>query len=299
MKESQLAALKEAFTKKYPKVSMDYYTAGTGKVMTKLAAEIQAGNIGADVLWVGEPTNYLSLKAQGLLLPYVSPEAKALPAQFIDKDKAYCAARLVAMVLAYNTNAVKGADIPADWDDLLKPRFKNLAVTTDPAMSGTSLYTVGGLVQNPKYGWAFIEKLKANGMRLESGSTATVEKVGTGDYDIGIGADYIAAELQGKGAPIAFVYPKSGISVIASPVAIIKTSKNIEAAKLLYDYILSVEGQTVLAKAGVVPVRAEVTPPEFSLSGKELMEKALPIDDEALEQGKEDLLKKFADIMKK
>jgi len=298
MKEDQLAALQKAFTKKYPKVKMDYYTAGTGKVMTKLAAEIQAGKIGADIIWVGEPTNYLSLKAQGVLLPYVSPEARTMPKQFIDKDNTYCAARLVAMVLVYNTNAVKGADIPKDWEDLLNPKFKDRIVITDPAMSGTSLYTVGGLVQNPKYGWTFIEKLKANGMRLESGSTSTVEKVGTGDYDIGIGADYIAENLKEKGSPIDFVYPKSGISVIASPVAIIKTSANIEAAKLLYNYILSVEGQTVLASAGVVPVRAEVKP-KFGLSGEEIMKRALPIDDEKLEQGKDDLLKKFADIMKK
>ncbi len=296
MKESQLTALKDAFTKKYPNVSMDYYTAGSGKVMTKLAAEEQAGNIGADILWVGDPTDYFSLKEKNLLLPYISPEAATIPAQLIDKDNTFCAARLIAMVLVYNTNAVTGADIPTDWADLLKPGFKDLAVTTDPAFSGTSLYTVGGLVQNPAYGWTFIEQLQANGMRLEQGSTATVEKVGTGVYDIGIGADYIAEGLQAKGAPIAFVYPKSGISVIASPVAIINTSKNIEAAKLLYDYILSIEGQTVLAEAGVVPVRAEVMP-KSGPSGKELLENILPVDSEKLVQEKEDMLKKFAEIM--
>ena len=39
LKDSQLAAIKEGFSKKYPHVTMDYYTAGTGNVMTKLATE--------------------------------------------------------------------------------------------------------------------------------------------------------------------------------------------------------------------------------------------------------------------
>jgi iron(III) transport system substrate-binding protein len=42
LKDSQLAAIREGFMKKYPNVTMDYYTAGTGNVMTKLATEHQS-----------------------------------------------------------------------------------------------------------------------------------------------------------------------------------------------------------------------------------------------------------------
>jgi len=300
MKDSQLEALKEGFDKKYPNIRMDYYTAATGKVMTKLSAEEQAGNISADIIWVGEPTNYFAYKDKGMLLPYASPEAKTIPKELIDKDNTFCGARIVTLGLVYNVNAVKGADIPTDWDDLVKPRFANhLAVMTDPSFSGTTLYTVAGLSQNPKYGWEFFKRLKANGMRLEKGSTASVEKVGSGEYDVSIGVDYIAMSWKKQGSPVAFVYPKSGISVIASPIAIMKASKNVKPAKILYDYILSLEGQKVLVKAEVLPVRPEVELEKGSVSVKEILKRALPVDDKKLTEEKDDMINKFNEIMKK
>ena len=70
LKDTQLAAIKEKFMAKHENVNMDYYTAGTGSVMTKLATEQQAGGISADMIWVGDPTNYIKFKADDLLLAY-------------------------------------------------------------------------------------------------------------------------------------------------------------------------------------------------------------------------------------
>ncbi|MBU8922128.1 MAG: ABC transporter substrate-binding protein [Bacteroidales bacterium] len=298
MKDSQLAALKEAFTSKYSDIEMDYYSAGTGKVMTKLAAEERAGNIGADVLWVGDPTNYLMFKDKGLLTPYVSPEAKTIPAGLKDPENYFCGARIITLGLVYNTLNVKGKDIPDDWDDLLSPRFKGIAVMTDPTFSGTTLYTVAALVQNPKYGWDFIKKLKANNVRIEKGSSAVVNKVGAGEYDVTIGVDYIARSKMAKGSPIGFAYTKSGISTVASPIAIMKATKNLEAAQRLYDYILSIEGQQQLVKKQVIPVRPEVQL-EGALSVKDAVSRAMPVDAQDLLKNKVELLDKFNSIMKK
>ncbi len=298
MKDSQLSALKAAFTKKHPGITMDYYSAGTGKVMTKLTAEERAGNIGADIIWVGDPTNYFTLQQKGLLLPYESPEAKTIPAALKEKDNFYCGARIITLGLVYNINNVKANEIPQDWEDLLKPRFKNLTVMTDPTFSGTTLYTVAALTQNPRYGWDFFKKLKANGMKVEKGSSAVVNKVGAGEYDVCIGVDYIAKSKAKKGSPVGFQYTKSGISTVSSPIAIMKSTKNLAAAKKLYDYILSLEGQKQLIKKQVIPVR-----PELHLAGAltvgEAVGRALPVDDKKLIESKNDLLDKFNEIMKK
>ena len=71
MQDAQLAVIKEGFMKKYTNISMDYYRGGTGKVLTKLAAEEQAGNIMADMIWIADPSRYLAFKEKDLLLPYV------------------------------------------------------------------------------------------------------------------------------------------------------------------------------------------------------------------------------------
>ncbi len=82
LKEEQLEALKKGFTAKYPDIKMDYYAAGTGKVATKLATEKQSGQIATDVVWIGDPSNYITFKQQGILAPYESPEAKNIDAKF-------------------------------------------------------------------------------------------------------------------------------------------------------------------------------------------------------------------------
>ena len=43
-----------------------------------MAGEIKAKKIGADVLMVAEPSYYLSLKKDNLLLDYVSPNLRTL-----------------------------------------------------------------------------------------------------------------------------------------------------------------------------------------------------------------------------
>jgi len=297
MKDSQLSALKEAFTNKYPDVQMDYYTAGTGKVMTKMAAEQQAGKICADIIWVGEPTNYVTFKEQGELLAYESPEAATIPSALKDVDNYYCAARIVTLGLVYNTNNVKGEDIPKDWDDLLNPRFNTYITMTDPTFSGTTLYTVAAFIQNEEFGWEFLKQLKANGTKLQTGSSAVVNAIGAGEYDIGIGVNYIAQSKKAKGTPVEFVYPESGISTVASPIAIMKDSQNVEAAKLLYDFILSLEGQQLLVDACVIPVRPEIKM-ENDISVAEATARALPVSDKYLLLSKDALLEQFNKIMK-
>lgn len=298
MKDSQLAALKQAFSKKYPDIKMDYYSAGTGKVMTKIATEQQAGGIRADVIWVGEPTNYVEFKQQGILLKYDSPEAKTISKLMKDKDGYYCSARLVALGFVYNTNLVKGKDIPKKWADLTKPRFKGVVCMTDPSFSGTTLYTVAGLVQNSKkFGWDYLQKLKNNDLKLVKGSSDVINKTAVGEYDCGIGADYIAKTVMDQGSPVGFVYPEDGIPVVASPIAIVKNSKNIAAAKKLFDFILSLEGQKVLLDNDLTPVRPEIEVPGLSIEA--MMKRAIPVDDELLIKEKDAMIKKFDSIFKK
>ena len=97
MQEDQLVAIKKGFEAKYPDIVMDYYFAGTGRVITKIATEHQAGQVAADVIWVGDPSDYLSFKKEGILEKYSSPEASAIASKFIDPDGFYTGARMMNM----------------------------------------------------------------------------------------------------------------------------------------------------------------------------------------------------------
>lgn len=297
LKESQLAALKEAFQAKYPGIVMDYYQAGTGKIKTKIATEQQAGQVAADILWVGDSSDYLTFKEQGILEAYVSPEAEFIDEAFKDPDNLYVGARLVVMGLAYNTNKVKPEDAPAKWTDLLEERFRDMIIMTDPTESGTTAYLVGALVNNENYGWEFFEKLAAMGTELDSGTSGTHNNVASGGYMVCIAVDYVTQTLEGAGSPIKFVYPSEDTIAISSPIALVKDSANQENGKLLYDFILSKDGQDVLVANECTPIRDESTK-AGALHASEISMLALKPDEAKLAAEKLDTLDHFDRLFK-
>ena len=297
LKEEQLDALKTAFTEKYPEIEMDYYAAGTGTVATKLATEKQSGGIMADIVWIGDPSNYVQFKEYGILEAYESPEAKEIDDYFKDKDNYYVGARMVVMGLTSSTNLVDDAEVPKNWEDLLKPEFEGQVVMTDPGESGTTFYLVAGLMNHPDYGVEFFEKLKENGAELESGTTSTHTKVAANAYKVAIGVDYVSRTLIEEGSTLRFTYPEKDLVAVSSPIALLKDSPNPDNAKVLYDFILSKEGQEVLAAHKTTPVRKDVKM-DGSLSIDEVIERALDIDDSIVSTDSKRILDEFDRIFK-
>lgn len=257
MQEDQLVAIKEGFEKKYPGVTMEYYFAGTSKVVTKISTEAQAGHVDADVIWVGDAADYVSFKDEGILQQYTSPEAADLDPAYVDADGYYTAARLVGVGIAYNTVTVTPGEAPKTWDDLLDPKWKDQIVMSDPGTAGTTKYWMNAMMCSDKYGADYMQKLKDNGCLLESGTTATHNQLAASAYQVGVCLDYVTANLVAEGSPIAFLYPEDTVS-IASPIGLVKDCNNEENGKLLYDFILSKEGQEILVANNLVSVRADV-----------------------------------------
>ncbi len=262
LQESQLEALKLAFEAQHPDVLLDYYCAGTGKILTKVSAERQQGAIQADLLWVGDPDSYTTYLDADLLISYSSQYEDDIPEQFRFADSRLTAARLIVMGFAYNTREMKGKRPPATWNDLLST---DRVVFADPASSGTMLYTLRALTRDSRYGWDYWKALKASGAEVCGGSGATGYQVGVGVYQVGIVADHVAAMVRNMGLPVAFVYPEDCL-VIPSPIALFKDSPNPEEGRLLFDFILSDAGQAVLASVDIVPVRGGFSlPPHTSV----------------------------------
>ena len=296
MKESMVGDLKIAFIKKYPDIKLDFQSAGAGKLMAKIAAERESGKIMADVLWTSEVPDFYQLKAQGLLLPYIPSESKAILNPLPDYDGSFTAVRLGTLGIAYNTRLIKEA--PKTWADLQKPAFKGAYGIANPALSGTAYMSVA--VLSKTFGWAYFEGLRANGAKMGKGSGQVVDDTASGDLVASLAVDYITLDKVDKGATLALVYPPEML-VIPSPIAIFRNSPNADAAKRFVDFVLSKEGQTMIANEGTLPVRADVKVPErFKLPPvQDAMKRAMKIDYQQIMSEKEATIKKFTDIMQK
>ena len=296
MKESMIGDLKTAFVKKHPDVKVDFQSAGAGKLMAKIAAERESGKIMADVLWTSEVPDFYQLKAQGILLPYIPQDIKAILNPLPDYDGSFTAVRLGTLGIAYNTRLIKEA--PKTWADLQKPVFKGAYGIANPALSGTAYMSVA--VLSKTFGWPYFEALRANGAKMGKGSGQVVDDTASGDLVASLAVDYITLDKVDKGATLALVYPPEML-VIPSPIAIFRNSPNVDAAKKFVDFVLSKDGQMIIANEGTLPVRADVKVPErYKLPPvDEAMKRAMKIDYKQSMAEKEATIKKFTDIMQK
>ena len=92
--------------KAFPDMKVNWFQGGTEKVITKITGEIKAKKIAADVLMVADPSYYLKLQEQGLLLPYKSKEDANVISEK-DKDGNWYGVRISNMIIAYNSNKLK------------------------------------------------------------------------------------------------------------------------------------------------------------------------------------------------
>ena len=294
MKENLISQIVDEFTEQHPEVSVDYYSAGAGKLMAKIATERQAGAVACDVLWTSEVPDFIGLRDEGVLMPYKSPERQYVVSTIDDPDGYFTAARLGTLGICYNTNLVKNP--PKTWDDLLAPEYKNNFVIANPALSGTSMVSVAMIVEN--LGWDYIQKLADNGTRMGQGSGQVVDDTAAGDAYACIAVDYITLDKIAKGATLGFTYTDSML-VIPSPVAIMAGTKNEEAAKLFVDFLLSKEGQECVAASYTLPVREDVEPRlDMGLvHPDEAKERAMSLDYNALADNKEEYIERFTEII--
>ena len=296
MQEDQLMAIKQAFEAKYPDITMDYLYNSGGKVIAKVTTEAQNGKIEADLIWTGDPSDYEEFKKAGWLQPYSSPEADHIAETYIDPEGYYTAARLVTMGIAWSTMIVDEADAPKTWNDLLDPKWQGQIVMTDPTQASTTKYWMAAMMQNEKYGPAFFEALRDNGVELESGTTATHNDVAAGSYEVGICLDYVSANLIAEGSPMAFHYTSEDVITMTSPLGIFADSQNVENAQKLYDFILSKEGQELLVANNLVSVRDDV---EMKVDTSSIAAINLPVDFNDLAENTTNYLDQFNQIFNK
>jgi iron(III) transport system substrate-binding protein len=161
--------LVDAFKRKYPDVAVEVYRAGSTDLGPRLLNEAQAGRYVADAL-ESTPGLLMLLRERGLLKAYTSPELARYPDEAKTKaDEAriyWVTDREAYLGFGYTTRQLAPAEIPKNFQDLLRPELKGkLAVTTESSTSRV----VGTLI---KYrGEEFVKRLRAQEIRLFKASS--------------------------------------------------------------------------------------------------------------------------------
>lgn len=239
----------ESFSAKYG-IKAQYIRLPSSPLMQRYAAEAESGNIAADVVF--NAGNAIGFAEEGMKKGWVESISTAgLP---VLKSGQFPAARnngLTAVIqiapehFVYNTDRVKGADIPKTWNDLLHPRFKGQILLPDPRASDATL-DQWVMIMN-KYGEGFLKQLNAQvGRRFGSGVPAIQSlAAGEGMLMLPITRPSVDA-LAAKGAPIAGIIPDVGTGVEIQVMLTARTrARHPNAGRLLANYVMTPEGNKV------------------------------------------------------
>jgi len=286
-------SIAHAFRTKYKGIEVEVHRTGSQRVLQRVMQEAGAGIKNVDIIHTSDAGHFVLLKDKNMLLRFTPRGVESFPAGFKDKDGFYFGMRATLSVIAFNPKLVSEKDAPKTWKDLLNPKWKGKMVTAHPGYSGIIMTHVLALVN--LCGWDYFRDLAKNNLHIVQSANDPAGLVASGERPIGVnGAEYFYYKTQKQGNPIQIVYPKEGIPLVVSPVAIAKDSQHPNAAKLFSEFIFAKESQQLLAdKEGLYTGHPEVTYPADKPKLKDL--KILSVDADELEKRNAELKKRFID----
>lgn len=253
------------FSAAYPNIKVEYNDMNSTEVYNRFISEAAAGGATADVLWSSAMDLQVKLVADGYALAYKSPEGAAVPGWANWKDMAYGTTYEPA-VIVYNKRLVPANEVPTNHADLQKlltthkDKYQGKVTTYDIEKAGVGFtFITHDLVDNPHF-WDFAKTLGNAGVRVQSATGTMLERISSGENLIGYNllGSYALSRAK-KDTSIGIVYPKDYTLVLSRVMFINKSAKDMNAAKLWLDYVLSKRGQTVIAnQARLYSIRADV-----------------------------------------
>jgi len=251
------------FSAMYPGISVEYNDMNSTEVYNRFISEVAAGGTTADVMWSSAMDLQMRLASDGYALKYKSPEAVKLPAWAMWDDQAY-GTTFEPAAIVYNKRLVDPKEVPKTHADFAKlitsDKFRDKVTTYDIEKSGVGFMF---MTQDAREYPGFIGLENAFGVakvRVQSSTGTMLERISSGENLIGYNVMGSYALVRAKADPSLGVVLPSDYTLILSRVQFInKAAKNVNAAKLWMDYLLSARGQTIIANdSKLFAIRADV-----------------------------------------
>lgn len=228
----------------------------TSSSLEQLLDTANAENV--DLILTSSPMLLQHLQEHQKLAPFDNalPESQRLVPESIRSTSV--AVALSGFGLLINRSALTARHLPppTDWGDLTHPKYQNALLMSSPSRSDTNHLMVESLLQQKGWqeGWATLLASAGNLVTISSRSFGVADKIKSG---LGVAGPVIDnyANLLLNDPNLTFTYfPHSAVS--PTYVAVLKNSPRANEAQRFIRYLLSPEGQRILADAntGKYPV---------------------------------------------
>ncbi len=237
------------FESKYPGVTLETYRSSGMTVATRVLAESQSKRYVVDAVET-TPGALMLLRDNKLLAAFVSPHLANYPE--IAKERAqgklvyWASDRESYNGVGYNKNALRPADVPKTFEDLLNPGLRGrIGIVSEE--SGARM--IGAMIRVK--GEGFVRKLRAQNIVLHGITAIGLNSlVVTGEVPLTFtSVNSNIAQAAEKGAPVAWV-PMDLVPANAGGAAVYLHAQHPHAALLFTDFLFSPAGQKMLGNLG-------------------------------------------------
>ncbi len=244
----------ERFEAVNPDIDLQWVDMGSQEVLDRVRSE--RANPQGDV-WYGGPKVFFARAAEeGLLEAYRPSWAASVRPEARGADDLFYGAYLTPAVITYNSDAVTGEQAPRDWDDILAPRWTGKVLIRDPMASGT-MRTIFGMIMHRSLeetgdvqaGYDWLRRLDAQTKEYVLNPALLYQKLARREGLVTLWNLPDVLRVQAQGLPLDYVLPESGTPVLVDGIAVISGAEQPELARRFVEFIGSVEGQLLAARA--------------------------------------------------
>lgn len=204
----------------------------------------------------------------GFSMSYTTPEMAALPAWAHWQDLGY-GVTLEPIAFVYNSRYLTAAEMPrthAGLNAMLSSqpdRFSGKVAAYDPEKSEVGMLLFSQDIRVTRDSWNLFDRLGADNAQLYTTSRDMLANVLNGKQWLGydVIASY-AVELQKTHPELVIVYPTDYVLDLSRVGFVTAQARHPNAAKLFLNFLLSREGQSILKRHGMGPVRNDLTVPQ-------------------------------------
>lgn len=195
----------------------------------------------------------------------VSPEAASYPKEYQEPNNLWGTVRTSYNGIGYNTRYVSAAEAPQSWEALLDPKWRGRMIwISDLGTGGPFLVHHLRTIWGEKRAADYFEKLGAQQIGASGATNSTVlDLVAAGEHHILVSAAlHQVARAKSDKAPVDFTAPDP-VPSRPEQIMLMNNAPHPHASLLLIDYVLSVEGQKLLAQNGYLPAHPAVEPIDY------------------------------------
>ncbi len=244
----------QAFKKNYPYINAQVWRAKTRQVTQRALQEAAAGKNLVDVI---KPSTDLlpPMLDKNLLGKYETPGRAIYPAHA--KSSYYTSINYAFRVFAFNPRKLNRKDVPKSWEELLLPKWKGEILFDESSLEEVmSLLGAWGKERTVNY----LTKLSQQNLLIRVGRDTTTQMMMAGEAPLAVTTyAYNNESLKAANAPVDWV-AEDLIPTLIYPLTLARNAPHPYSAALFYDFLISEEGQRLIANEGRVVAHPKVEP---------------------------------------